>query len=272
MKIALVGGTHGNEPVGIEVMSLFKLTKKSFTNDYQSFWGNPKAFEQKRRYIDCDLNRAFGKNAIRKGYEGERAKKLEEEIKGSFDFCIDLHTTTSNMGLTAILNNTHPLTQKAARFLKLEMPEVTLIEEDKLDKECNHLNRLCPAGLTIEVGPVANNVVNAELVLKTHKIVEKLLNFDFNFEVKQTPIEVYKMLGVRKYPEKKGWYIHPSLEGADFTELKKGAPLFINIDREVIELEEEGPIYPFFINEAAYLEHQSAFLVAEKRQAFTDPS
>ncbi len=269
MKIALVGGTHGNEPVGIEVMSLFRLSRSSFTNNFQCFWANPKAFELKRRYVDSDLNRSFGKNSIAKGYEKNRAAELEKEIKGSFDFCIDLHTTTSNMGLTAILNNTHPNTQKVARFLKHELPEIRLIEEDRLDDDCNHLNRLCPAGLTIEVGPVANNVVKAELVLKMHTIVEKILDFNFNFEIEESPIEVFKMLGYRKYPEKSNWYIHPQLEDANFLKIRKGFPLFINIEKEVMELEEDGPIYPFFINEAAYLENKHAFLVAEKRDYFS---
>lgn len=272
MKIALVGGTHGNEPVGIEVMSLFRLSSTKYFNAFACFWGNPKAFELKRRYVDSDLNRAFGKNAKPKGYEAARAKELENEIRGKFDFCIDLHTTTSNMGLTAILNNTHPSSQKAARFLKYEFPEIKLIEEDKLDEECVHLNRLCPGSLTIEVGPVANNVVNAELVLKTHAIVEKLLNFNFDYEFEEEEVEVYKMLGVEKFPEKSGWYVHPSLEGADFLEVKKGSPLFINIDRDVITYEKNVPIYPFFINEAAYLENRYAFLVAEKVTTFSKSS
>lgn len=272
MKIALIGGTHGNEPVGIEVMNLFQESSKDYKNEFECFWGNPKAFELKKRYVDTDLNRAFGKNGIRKGYEKERAVELESQIKGHFDFSIDLHTTTTNMGLTAILNNTHPSTQKAAQYLKQELPEIKLIEEDKLDEDCTHLNRLCPGGLTIEVGPVANNVINAELVLKTHWIVEKLLDFDFSYEFGTSKVEVYKMLGVENYPENNGWYVHPELEGNDFKELQKGHPLFINIEGEEILLEKEGPLYPFFINEAAYLENKSAYLLAEKRTTFTKNS
>ncbi len=269
MKIALVGGTHGNEPTGIEVMSLFRLSKKNFLNDYQCFWGNPKAFEEKKRYLDSDLNRAFGKSSQAKGYEARRAQELEREIRDTFDFCIDLHTTTSNMGMTAILNNTHPTSQKAARFLKIEFPDIKLIEEDHLNDDCVHLNRLCPGGLTIEVGPVANNVVSGELVLKTYAIVEKLLDFNFDFEVDETPIEVFKVDGVYNYPEKGSWYIHPKLEGADFTPMERGFPLFININRDVIEFDRDGTFYPFFINEAAYLEHRSAFLLAKKTDHFT---
>jgi len=270
LKIALIGGTHGNEPVGIEVMSLFRLSGEKTKNKYHCFWGNPKAFEEKKRYIDCDLNRAFGKNGTRVGHEGQRAEELEKEIQGKFDFSIDLHTTTSNMGLTAILNNSHPLTQRAATYLTQEIPGLRLIEEDKSDEECTNLNRLCPAGITIEVGPVANNVVNAELVFKMYSIVKLLLNFDFNTEIKTTDVEYYKMLGSISFPEKKGWYVHPQIEGHDFMEMEKGFPWFVNFQGEVLAMEENGPLYPFFVNEAAYLENKTAFLIAEKKTGFSE--
>ena len=264
MKIALIGGTHGNEPVGIEVMSLFRLSSRTYLNDFECYWGNPKAYELNKRYVDCDLNRAFGKNGIRKGYEKERAEELEKEIRGNFDFCIDLHTTTSNMGLTVIINNTHPNTKKAALFLKQELPEIKIIEEDLLDDDCVHLSRLAPSGLIIEVGPVANSVVSGDLVLKTHWIVEKLLNFNFTSEVQKNDVEVFKVVGTTNYPDKKGWYIHPELEGKDFQQVKSGDPLFINIEGDEIIYEEPESFYPFFINEAAYLENKSAFLRAVK--------
>jgi aspartoacylase len=277
MNIALIGGTHGNEPVGIEVMRLFEKSQKSYKNSYTCFWGNPKAFELKKRYVDCDLNRAFGKNGVRKGYEKLRAEELESQIKGIFDFSIDLHTTTSAMGLTAILNNTHLESQKAATYLQNEFDDFKLIEEDRLDADSPHLNRLCPAGLTIEVGPVANNVVHAQLVMDSFHIVEKLLDFDFNQSIETSRAPVFKMIGVVRYPDE-GWYVHPKLEGRDFKELHKNSPCFVNIHNEVLSLNEvyakahdlnsRDVVYPFFVNEAAYLEHQSAFLLAEKRLGF----
>ena len=268
MNIALVGGTHGNEPVGLEVMRLFKDSKKQYRNSFTCFWGNPKAFELKKRYVDTDLNRAFGKNQIRVGHEKKRAEELESQIKGNFDLCIDLHTTTSNMGLTAILNNTHKLTRKIGTALNQSIEGLKLIEEDRLDDECNHLNRLCPAGVTIEVGPIANNVVSADLVMQTTTIVEEILEFDFDSTVETQTVEYFKMLKQINYPSGDHWYIHPSLDRKDFGELKTGQPIFLNFDGRTEKWSEDKSVYPFFINEAAYLEHRSAFLVAEKRVGF----
>lgn len=268
MKIALVGGTHGNEPVGIEVMKYFKESTQEFRNKYSCFWGNPQAFELKKRYVDFDLNRSFGKHTKTTGYEKQRAQELQKEIQGNFDLCIDLHTTTSNMGLTAILNNTHVNTQKACAMLNTEISGLKLIEEDRLDEECTHLNRLCPAGITVEVGPVANNVVSGDLVLKTIEIVRRILDFDFEKDLDLSQVPYFKMLKQVDYPENEGWYIHPLIEKADFNQLNSGDAVFINAQGVEKTWDGRDGLYPFFINEAAYLENRSAFLIAEKRTGF----
>lgn len=269
MKIALVGGTHGNEPIGREVVSIIEEEDRDFQNEVQCFFGNPRAISMQKRYVDCDLNRAFGKNGVRKGYEKQRAQELESEIRGSFDFCIDLHTTTTNMGLTAILNNTHILTRKACAYLKTQIPDFKLIEEVRLDDDCTHLNRLCPAGITIEVGPVANNVLNGDLILKTKHIVECLLDLDFSTKVDLTNCEFFKMDGVTHFPEGR-WYVHPEIEGKDFQELKKGDLIFLNHKGDGLVWEKEESTYPFFINEAAYLENRSAFLTSTLKPGWID--
>ena len=264
MRIALVGGTHGNEPIGYEVMQHFRSHKvASRQNSYDCFWANPKAYERKSRYVDSDLNRAFGKNASPQGHEKLRAQEIEKEISGHYDFSIDLHTTTSNMGLTAIMNNTHPDTRKAALYLTQKIPQIKIIEEDVLDENSTHLNRLCPAGLTIEVGPVANNVLKAELIFATAEIVRHLLEFDFSTDVSGQRLPIYKMVGKEKIPQ--GFYIHPKLDGQDFRLLKKGQPTFINFSGEVLGWD-QSDVFPFFINEAAYQEHDLAFLTSIKEE------
>lgn len=265
MKIALFGGTHGNEPVGIEVLKAFQETLKNFHNPFKGFWSSPKAYAQQKRYIDCDLNRAFGANGTRVGHESERSLELEAQVRGKFDFSIDLHTTTSNMGSTVILNNTHRHSQESAAYLKSKTPDLKIIEEIELDDQCTHLNRLCPAGLTIELGPVANNVLDASIIFKMHQLVELLLNFDFETGHSTAETEYFKTLGRVQFPQESGWYLHPNLDRHDFSPLSPGAPQFVNIKNEVIPYSGDKTVYPFFINEAAYLEHRSAFLYAEKR-------
>lgn len=268
MKIALIGGTHGNEPIGLEVMRLFSQSTKKYKNSFSCFWGNPKAYELKKRYVDFDLNRAFGPNNSGLGYEKKRAEELKKEIFSHYDFSIDLHTTTSNMGETVILNNTNPITQQVAASLLKQRPGLRLIEEMKLDEKSNHLNRLCPAGLTVELGPVANNVINAELLIKMYKIVELILNFDFATSLNLQEVEYYKMTGVIHYPDEEGWYLHPKVDCHDFKVLNPGDPIFITIDGRLKNYLGRTPTHPFFVNEAAYLENRSAFLLSDKKKGF----
>lgn len=269
MNIAIVGGTHGNEPVGLEVINALKNKRpEACIHKYETFQGNPKAFEMEKRFVDCDLNRAFGKNGIRKGYEKQRAEQLEAQIKGHFDLCLDIHTTTTNMGMTLILNNTHELTQRACAYLKSQFTDIKLIEEDILDEECNHLNRLSPAGITIEVGPVANNVIRGDFVSKIYEMIKSLLAWDFSPEgICLEEVEYYKVFKTLYYPEESGWYIHESIENHDFKEIHPGDILFINLEGDTIKYEGESA-YPFFINEAAYLKNKSAMVLSKKLKGF----
>lgn len=265
MKIAIVGGTHGNEPVGIEIIkALQKQTPENCLHEYKAFVGNPKAYGLQKRFVDPDLNRAFGKNGKPKGYEKVRSEELEKEIRGQFDLVIDLHTTTTNMGLTAILNNTHPLTQKVCCYLKSKNSDFKLIEEDALDKECTHLNRLAPAGVTIEVGPVANNVISGDLVLKTYKMIRDILSWNFKEEFDFSKTEHFKVCDTLYYPKEDGWFIHPDIENKDFKVLTPGEPIFININKEIKSFKGAEKAYPFFINEAAYLQNGSAMVLSKK--------
>lgn len=266
MKIAIVGGTHGNEPVGIEVVKALKSQPlETSLHEFKTFIGNPKAYELKKRFVDSDLNRAFGKNGEPKGYEKKRRQELEKELDGKFDLILDLHTTTTNMGLTLILNNTNPLTQKACCYLKSKNKSIKLIEEDVLDKNCTHLGSLAPARITIEVGPVANNVVSGDLVLKTYKMVTDLLTWDFSKDFDYSTTEVFKMKETIHYPKEEGWFIHPNIENKDFSLLTPGSPIFININGDEKTFEGQESLYPFFINEAAYLENGMAMILAKKQ-------
>ena len=265
MKIAIIGGTHGNEFVGIEVMKNFKKIHYAHSiHDYECFLGNPRAYEQKKRFVDSDLNRSFGVNGKSQGYETQRSEELTQLISGKFEFLIDLHTTTSNMGLTIILSRNDELSQKAACYLQDIFPEIKLITTSFVNEDCPFTSILAPSGITIEVGPVANNVINAALVMSVHSMVEKLLKWDFKSEINLENREIYKTINNLFYPKEGQWMIHPNLEDAAFKKLKPKDPIFINIKGEEKLYEAKFPVFPFFINEAAYQDDQIAMSLSVK--------
>ena len=66
-NVAIVGGTHGNELTGPHLLRRWEqfpeeVTRSSFMT--RLFLGNPKAFEENRRFIDDDLNRSFGREVL----------------------------------------------------------------------------------------------------------------------------------------------------------------------------------------------------------------
>ncbi len=269
MKIAIIGGTHGNEPVGIEVIKNLELKKEaSSVHEYDCFLANPMALKEKKRFVDTDLNRSFGAKGTRLGNEETESARLTSEISGKYDFILDLHTTTSNMGLTVLLNNDNELTRQAAVRIQKIMPEVKIIEGMRMNDDCPYTSNLIGAGLTIEVGPVANNVLDAKLILETKKMVMAVLEWDFEDRYDLKEIKHYKSFGEYEFPKESGWYIHPELEGSDFKELNPGDPVFINMDEEVKGFEGDSSITPFFINEAAYQDDRLAMTMSKVRLGF----
>lgn len=267
MKIAIVGGTHGNEPVGIEVIRhLDRKPPLGAKNDFDTFWANPKAYEQQKRFVDCDLNRTFGKNGRSHGYEEGRSKELSEQIEGNYEFILDLHTTTSNMGITAILTQTDPVTRQAAAYLKSLHPDLILIETIRTDDDCCYVCNMAPSGFIFEVGPVANNVIRYDLFMKVYDMVSDLICWDFKGDIDLASVEYYKSYDDIKIPP--GYYVHPERENRDFVAIKPGDPLFVDAEGKVISHEGPETVWPMFINEAAYQNARLGMTLSHKRTGF----
>lgn len=267
MKFAIIGATHGNEPLGTALISSWSVSPpKKFKHDFECFIGNPKAYELNKRYVDSDLNRAYDNEVNPLGNEQTRSSELKNLIHGKFDFSIDIHTTTSNMGYTVIMPKTDSITRNAGFYLKQKFDEIKLIEASKVDDEAPFVNRITPSGIMIEVGPVPNGIVRFDQLEKVNQYVSALLDLDFDRDIEMTSsLEVYKEVKPLSFPdERKSFFIHPNLQDQDFKPLQKGSPLFKNLQGKEILFEEDQTYYPIFINEAAYQELNMAALLCEK--------
>ncbi|MBE8189570.1 MAG: hypothetical protein HAW58_01570 [Candidatus Thioglobus sp.] len=69
-KILIFGGTHGNEFTGAYIVNNWDLiaTSNQINSDIEiePILANPQAFKQKTRYVDCDLNRSFSLNDLKR--------------------------------------------------------------------------------------------------------------------------------------------------------------------------------------------------------------
>lgn len=67
-RVAIFGGTHGNEMSGIMLVSMWTKNASEIRRSRvhtEPFMCNPRAVEKCTRYIDTDLNRAFTAENLR---------------------------------------------------------------------------------------------------------------------------------------------------------------------------------------------------------------
>lgn len=89
MKVLVIGGMHGNEMLGIE---LVKRLRANPIENIDAVIANEQAVRQSVRYVDEDLNRSFP-GEPNASMEKQRANELTELCK-QYDVVFDFHNTT----------------------------------------------------------------------------------------------------------------------------------------------------------------------------------
>ena len=285
-RVAVVGGTHGNELTGVYLIKKFQkfpdLLKRS-TFETVALLANPKAVALNRRYVDRDLNRCFGRadlaNPDLTGYEDTRAKEICAQLSPKYhhgaDFIIDLHSTTSNMGLTILPSSKHPFNLQLLAYLSELDRSVRVFFREDNGEDAPMLRSLSAFGCTLEVGPIAQGVVNAHLFQQTEMLIHSILNYlDATNRGKSLAIPshltAYQAIGSVDYPRNSVGElqatIHPQLQFKDYEPLHPGEPMFLTFTGESLPYQGESTVFPVFINEAAYYEKHIAMLLTKKQQ------
>lgn len=284
-RVAITGGTHGNELTGVYLVKKWQQNPDLVTrHGFETLLvhANPEAIRVCRRYIDRDLNRSFGMQDLQHPgdhYEAQRACELNALLgpKGSedpqVDFICDLHSTTANMGLSIVVSHTDELTWRAIRYLCAHTPDLNVYRW-RGDEEDAFVDSIAPHGFAIEVGAIPQGVLRSDLFFATEKVVMLLLDF---LEKEQQGIEIPEALGqisvydhidLVDYPREESGalagMVHESLQDRDYTLLSKGDPLFRLWDGTEIRYEREEPLHALFVNEAAYYEKGFALTLARK--------
>lgn len=89
MKVLVIGGMHGNETLGIEVVKLFK---DSPVKDVDVLLANEQAIKGNCRFVEQDLNRSFPGDSNSTRYEPRRASEILRQTK-KYDVVLDFHNT-----------------------------------------------------------------------------------------------------------------------------------------------------------------------------------
>lgn len=281
-SVALVGGTHGNETSGIQLINNWRkqgLPDTAASLNVTCVLANPDAINANVRFVEDDLNRQFSFQALMgKGTskEARLAAKLNEQLgpKGNsqHDLVVDIHNTTSNMGATLIILELDAFNTQLARYVKQAMPEANvLVEDEQPVAEHPYLCTTGTKGVMIEVGAQPQGILREDVYQLTQTMAEAILGFCValnNETLGNLPAcEAFRLGDNIPFPlDEQGQrtaMIHHQLQDADFLPLMPGQPVFRDFAGNDITWQGDTT-YPHFINEAAYHKQHVAFATATR--------
>lgn len=302
-RVVVVGGTHGNEYTGVWCIKALEKARSSLaakypTLDISTLLGNPQAHLENRRFVDSDLNREFaednllGSEGLPLTVESLRAKEVDMILGPKFgsqktDVVVDLHSTTSNMGITIIIPEGDETMAQAAAFVLHECGGESggarcLMHSIPKRENRPNLSSAARHGFTIEVGPVPQGVLRHDAVESTQRAISSLLKFldkrnscesdtlaalrkfyptgrvpCFHSAPAKRPGEMSGKITWPSDPENPNFplvMVHKSLQDRDFHLIRKGDPLFVDLHGSVINYEGShgDEVYLIFVNEAGY--------------------
>lgn len=278
-RVAIVGGTHGNEFSGIYLLKKWQASPSAVSRpsfETETLFANPNAFRDNKRYLDCDLNRQFLPADLADptlgNYEQSRAKAINAQLgpKGDArtDLIIDLHNTTSNMGPTLILLKNDAFNTQLAAYVAERMDDAVILFEDHCSMEEHYfLCSIANQGIIIEIGPQPQSVIRQDVLEWMEAMTQHILDFVElynNGDVPELPetVRAYRYVETLKLPEDESGerigMVHKNVQDANFTPLGKGDPIFTLFDGTEILWQGDYEAYPHFINEAAYYDNNLA--------------
>ncbi len=280
-SVAIVGGTHGNETSGIQLLRNWQkwgIPAQYGELSVACMLANDAAIQANVRFMDEDLNRQFTPARLSNesaAKEAVLARQLNQQLgpkgQSKTDLVIDIHNTTSAMGATLIILSADEFHVQMARYVKQHMPEANiLLEDEKPVSEHGYLCTTGKRGVMIEVGGQPQGVLKEEVYQLTEALAHVLLGFCLAYNKGETATlpecEVYRLGHEVSFPlednGQRSAMIHHKLQDADFAPLLAGQPVFKCFDGSEIVWEGESPTYPHFINEAAYARLHVAFATA----------
>lgn len=277
----------------------------------------PCGLARRVRFLDVDLNRQFAPEALASPASPDEpreitlARALDKTLgpKASpdpaQDLVIDLHTTTSNMGMTLVVQDMDSVSIGACAMVKAELEAdgipTRILWERTTREESPYLFSVGRHGVLVEVGPIATGIVEAGVVADMREATERLLEYFQRLNEQGEavraaeaegrdapppvwgggPVEVYEDLGIKVAPplpvedDIAAPMFHAELQDQDWIPLRVGQGLFELPCGEVITYQGEhgDDVVPIFVNEAGYQNASSGvgFGLARRTVVETSP-
>jgi len=277
-RVAVVGGTHGNEKSGAWVVRAMREQPDRFRRpglEVAHLLANVEAERRNLRYVDRDLNRCFGPELsdptdFPEARERRRAREIAAQL-GAPDLLVDVHNTTSAMGITWILTDANPwVWWLASRALALDA-RVRILRTPETPRTNVFLPSLGAGEITLEIGAVAHGTHSHWAAEAAIRQVESILDhlaeappgFDPRESLREASFEYFLGQPSVDYPRDPDGsvaaVIHRDFVGRDYLPLRDGAPVFHDPLRDATIVHRGETVHPVFVGEAAYVEKGIAY-------------
>jgi len=221
MKVLIIGGMHGNEPLGLEIV---KLLKTKPLDNVDALFANEQAIADNCRFIKNDLNRSFPGKSSSKEYEPRRAAQILEIAK-KYDVVLDFHNTYCPDNDCGFVGDSANANLYDVAWL-LGLTRVIVADYDCANKYAKNC-------LSVEIS-LSSRLNNSELWYDRIALLAKLKKFSTTPKLEKYRF-VYRM----------------TLEDKEKFDLpKRDLKAFQPLDRKLAEqMQVKSPAYPIFIGD-----------------------
>ena len=221
MRILVIGGMHGNEPLGQEVVKLFQSQPLA---NIDTILANEQAIAGNSRFIKQDLNRSFPGNRTSKEYEPKRAAQLLELAK-KYDVVLDFHNThCPKNDCTFVGSSAEALLFDISSWFGLKRVIVA-------DYDC--INKFATNCISIEIS-LSSPRMNAQWWYGRISKLSNLVSLP-----RAEDIEKFKFVYRMTLDDKAAYNLSPE-------SLKAFEPISVDLAKK---LDVDTPAYPIFIND-----------------------
>ena len=233
-SVAVVGAVHGDEPCGARAIERLVEDDPKVERPVKLIVANEEALAAGVRYLDADLNRAFGEDVRAGFHEYELATRLAAELEGCIG--LSIHSTKSTPKPFAIANARHDLAPRVCPFLsvtalvQLEQDEgrIFAADADLIELEAGYQGSDDAAENAYRI---AREFLTATGVLAGETMARELPRFALGDAIPKPPGERYRVL-------------------AENFERVAAGEAFAEVDGEPIVADE--PFYPVLLSADGY--------------------
>lgn len=236
-RVAVVGGIHGDEPAGEEIVEHLIDNLIVEQGTAQLIVANERALAAGERYTDTDLNRAFPGDSASDQYEGALAARLVEVLEGA-DATLAIHTSKSAPPPFAIFSELTDSVRRSVTGMPVEyVLDSGSLRSTTLDSVIPHAVSL-EAGYQGSQGAVDFGLEATEAFLRAHGVLD------------DEPPEFTEATLVEGHEEVPKGGGKPEVNYRNFESMEVGS-VFARDDEVVHEVEREG-LVPILASEDGY--------------------